>query len=205
MTPTSRKLSPVPEPLTGPLSLQGEQQQARQTHWASPDQTDRYVRDQANGDQADEDVLICRERNRHRYPPLRRNHMRFVGPPTPEGFMIRWVQCLDCARVPRTEEWDIRSKRGGAVNYAELVRFTPDYGWAARHGLRPYLLKSGHGRIRTKDVRNTLGLIAVEGLNIKDLRKEALANQAADRDRLQAQASGGDEDTEPPESASLGA
>jgi hypothetical protein len=151
-------MSPVEEP----RSIQAEQQETYGAiTWATDEEVDDFV---ANADDA---VLICRERARHNFPTIKSGGLKFSGV-TADGLMERRLLCPDCARVERVELWDVRHRRG-AITRCELVAARLDYLDST------YLNKQGTGRIKAKQIRNSVGSSLLAGQSFRELRKEVMA------------------------------
>jgi len=157
-------------PITG-RSIQGERQ-ARESAaiWASDDAVYDYVRN------APDKNLACRQRGRHTFEPANKASMKFTGV-TPEGFMERRVVCDVCEKVGRIEEWDVQHRRG-IITRCDLVRVRPDY------FDRDYLGEKGRGRMKPRQIESAIGSLAMEGQDLRAIRKELIAEQQrADAER----------------------
>jgi hypothetical protein len=140
-------------------SIQGERaDQVAGEMWATDDQVDEFVRS------VGEWVLVCRERGRHAFAPVRVTGMRFEGV-TPDGLFIRRVSCDDCGMVVRVELWEVRQKRG-VITRVELVSATLDY-------TPGYLGKPGTGRMRPRQIRNAVASLELSGQNFREIMKAA--------------------------------
>lgn len=150
-----------------PASIQGEQQQASATLWATDDEVDAYVRRVAAG------VLRCRARSRHLFDPVDEDGMRFVRV-TREGLLVRVVPCESCEKVNRVELWDVRHK-GDKVTRAELVTASLGYKDPS------YLSPPGTGRMRPQQIRNAIASMQLGGTSYRAVLKAAEAAAEATR------------------------
>ena len=157
------------------LSIQGEQQAAREVLWASDKDVDGYV-----GETPDE-ILECRERG-HRFEGIKRTLARleagvplsriFARVDAKTGMFVRLVGCDGCrnpdnglARVMKTELWQITQYRG-KIKDASVVASWPIY-------VDPDYL-SKNGRMKRKQISKSIATTAFRGQSFKDLRKEIM-------------------------------
>jgi hypothetical protein len=153
-------------------SIQGERTDEQATAAVMPQEdVDQYI------GEADEPVVLCRERGRHLYPSTHAAGLRFVGV-TEDGLMIRRLRCECCGLVDRVELWDVRQHRG-RITRCELVSARPEYRteYGTNGTVRRYTARPGHGRILPKRVRNALGTGQLAGQSYREVLKEARAGQ----------------------------
>jgi hypothetical protein len=173
-----------PDDQTGPVSIQGERQRARQAAlWASDSEVAIYVQGQPDG------VVDCRERGRHQYPGSRLALSHPDAPPftdiTPEGWYVREIGCESCRkvnddgtpgmfRVIRIEHWHLLHNSRGVIKEggAQLVRAHPKIVDPA------YLNPPGQGRIKPRSVRGAVMSAALKGVNVNTLTREIREHQA---------------------------
>lgn len=148
-------------------SIQGEQQHQQQLDLFMPQEdVDTYVRE------SDDKVVECRERGRHPFETIRSSQMRFEGE-TEEGFLVRRQVCPCCGLAVRVEHWDVRHHRG-RVTRCELVMARTEYRTERlKDGtVRRYVAPAGRGRIRPRQIRNTVGTMALSGMSYTELIRE---------------------------------
>jgi len=161
-------------------SIQGEQQvEIQDTLWAADAEVDEFVL------HADDGVIACRERGRHQFAPTRMSGMTFHSI-NREGFYVRRVPCDSCRRmevgpdgdtlvpglprVIRVEIWDVKHKRDKIVR-CDLVRTYSEY-------VDPsYLNKPGHGRMKPRQIRASVGSQQLVGQSLTALRKQILKEE----------------------------
>jgi hypothetical protein len=143
------------------VSIQGgrEQKQADDRRMNQAD-VDKYV------SEASEGTLICRQSRRHRYPPINRNNIRFEGR-SPEGFLIRRVECLDCQLAVQVQQWELigsgRKRRVRKV--ASYLTYQE-----GRNGER-YVAPSGLGSMTSAQVGEALMTSAIEGFTLLEINR----------------------------------
>lgn len=155
-----------------PRSIQGEQQDAAGTLYASPDQVTAYLR------QVSEGVATCRQRGRHLYPPTRRrSRITFHGYNTRTKCLIHRKQCTSCGLVERVEEWRVSAGDDDIVTECELIDAYPDYSLRGPDGEK-YLADEGTGRMTPKMVQNVIMSECMVGAGLADLIRQAREIQA---------------------------
>jgi hypothetical protein len=164
-----RPIRPEPEGST-PLSTQGEQQQARDT-FQFADQTfvDQLARNASDG------IALCRQRYRHNYPPLPRSGMHFEGV-TPNGYLIRRVECLDCGcgiQVQRWEAYTVGTGRDQDIRVRPHSTVT-EYQENEQGETYPTL---GHGMVRPRDFRDAIASSALDDGEAQEWVAAALRQQ----------------------------
>lgn len=147
-------------------SIQGEQQSKVGTQgvlWADPDDVETYV------DEADEGDIECRDRGRHDIPRMRRKaSMKEIFTEVDEhGNPIRRVVCRCCGKAEQVEVWSFSS---GRLEPVSRHIWYPSY--LLKPGQKPYLLKSGHGRMKVRDVRAAIATTCVKGWTQKKFNAE---------------------------------
>ena len=150
-----------------PFSIQGEQQASYDAPlWMDDGEVDKYV------DSVSEKVLECRERGRHWFPSIREAGMVF-NDVTDDGLLIRTLKCKCCGLVQRLEYWEVVG-RGKSTRYV-FVTARPDYSLVGADGER-YTAPPGGGRIKPRQIRNSLATAALAGQTVTAVRKAAKAN-----------------------------
>lgn len=122
-------------------------------HEAADEDVERFM------ETADPSVLGCRS-DAHRFP--KPDEIGWVFRVS-GGYHIREFACKDCAKVRRTQWWDIMTNRTGVVTRMDYIKTTLTYD-------KEYLLPPGTGRSRKGQWREAAGRAAVVG---KVIRTEA--------------------------------
>lgn len=151
-------------------SIQGEQQAAGQLLlWMEDSEVDKYV------DSVSPEVLECRERGRHWFPSIREAGMVF-GDVTDDGLLIRTLKCKCCRLVQRLEYWEVVG-RGKNARYV-FVSARPDYSIVGADGER-YTAPAGRGRIKPRQIKNSLATAMLAGQTPAAVRKAAKEKAAS--------------------------
>jgi hypothetical protein len=163
------------------LSIQGEQQeQVQETLWATDDDVAGFV------EGADDKHLICRERGRHDWRSIRQEGrgLVFTGT-TLDDFPERRQLCPDCKAVERVEVWDVKYVKGGKdrgkVSRCELLSVS------FRYVDDGYQNKTGHGRMKPKQIKAAVGTVALRGMSYREVMAQARKAQE-ERKKLIAEA-----------------
>lgn len=150
MTPS---LAAVPDKVAADRtrSLQGEQQD-RRFLYADRGFVSGYVRRVSDG------ILTCRQRYRHRYPPLSRTKIHFDGI-TPTGYLTRRSSpCLDCGCAIQVELFESFVERGEVRVewHASRIEYI-------ENELGETYPTQGHGMVRPRDVKSEIVTMAIIG------------------------------------------
>ena len=138
------------------------------TLWASPSDTDKYV------DDAETNVLICREKNRHDFPTLtelRGTPLDFIGVNVLGLFVRAPIDCRCCGEAYQEQLWE-KVGKGKAARMHYVAAHTRYYPGGK------YLLKPGHGRMTSKMIKESLATTATAGVSSAQLKRQALARAA---------------------------
>jgi hypothetical protein len=138
-----------------PRSIQGEALNARRDqYYADRGFVDQYARECSDG------VAICRERFRHRYPPIPKRQP-FDNDTSPTGYLIRRTDpCLDCGCAYQVQRY-VAFYEGKGKN--RRLRVEPAYNSTQyienEHG--EWYPTRDHGFVRPKDFRGAIITMAV--------------------------------------------
>jgi hypothetical protein len=156
-------------PADGPASIQGEQQATHARHQvASQDYVDRYAREVSEG------LAICRERFRHRYPPMPARKP-FDDHPTVSYLLVRYTEpCLDCGCAIQVQRFEARFEGRGRN---QVLRVRPAWNSTIyiKNELGEEYVQREHGFIRPRDFREARATDIVNS----DPELQALAAAAA--------------------------
>jgi hypothetical protein len=143
-------------------SIQGEIEKiVQETLWADQAEVDVFV------EKVSETVLACRERGRHLFPVARKSTLHFTRVDE-FGRLVREMRCECCALVVRVEHWE-EVGRGRSRRFT-LVGKTLRYETGA--GGERYTLPPGHGRIKPRQVQESVMQLALDGLTLSEIRKQ---------------------------------
>lgn len=152
-------------------SIQGEQERTTGVHRASQADVDNYV------DNASEEVLACRQRGRHLYPPMNLTTGIDFDDVDDNGLFVRRATCTCCGLVARVERWEATG-RGNNVRFL-LVHAAPEY-LQGPNG-ETYLAPPGHGTMPPSQIASSIASKAMKGRSIPELRKALRKNRTAGR------------------------
>lgn len=146
------------------LSIQGEQKQRQidnaPPQWADRDEVDKYV------DSASRGVLACRERARHQFPTVSElggQPIDFIGE-TDDNLLVRRDDCPCCGEAYREELYEIVGTGRNLVvkRVAQITKYYDNY-----------LLPAGHGKVKPRDLRDSVATKAMQGQTAAEIRRRA--------------------------------
>lgn len=150
-------------------SIQGELLDKDPKQWrADQADVDAYV------DRQSDEVLKCRQRSRHEWPELKRDAVDNFDGVDDDGLFFRRLICEDCRLNVRFEMFEAKS-RGGRV-WFEYVGAKGPFPIVGPDG-ETYKAPSGIGTMTGRQVKNSLVTRSMQGVSLKDIRRQVKAKQ----------------------------